>query len=70
MEIPKSWAPMLVSAVRDAVRYNERLLTSETLRNRADHEEHLVQLTQFLEYVKDEYQTIEGDVGIPLKKLL
>ncbi|UDL05833.1 hypothetical protein [Marinobacter sp. CA1] len=46
------------------------MLTSETLRNRADYEEHLVQLTQFLEYVKDEYQAIEGDVGIPLKKLL
>lgn len=70
MEIPESWAPMLVSAVRDAVRYNERLLTSETLRNRADYEEHLVQLTQFLEYVEGGYQTIEGEVGIPLKKLL
>lgn len=70
MEIPDTWAPLLVSAVRDAVLYQERLLQSETLRNRADYEEHLAQLTQFLEYVKAEYRQVEVSVGIPLEKLL
>lgn len=70
MEIPNVWAPLLVSAVRDAVLYQERLLQSETLRNRADYEEHLLQLSQFLEYVKCEYRKVEGDAGIPLDKLL
>lgn len=70
MDISNVWAPLLVSAVRDAVRYNEQLLNSETLRNRSDYEEHLVQLTQFLEYIKEEYKEIEGKTGIPLVKLL
>jgi len=70
MEIPNTWAPLLVSAVRDAVLYQERLLQSETLRDRADYEEHLVHLSQFLEYIKAEYKRVEADVGIPLEKLL
>lgn len=70
MEIPDTWAPLLVSAVRDAVLYQERLLQSETLRDRADYEEHFSQLTQFLEFVKGEYEKVETSVGIPLEKLL
>jgi hypothetical protein len=52
------------------VLYQERLLESETLRDRADYEEHLVQLSQFLEYVKAEYKKVEEEAGIPLNKLL
>lgn len=70
MEIPNACASLLVSAVRDAVLYHEQLLKSETLRDRADHEEHLVQLSQFLEYVKAEYKKIEDEAKIPLDKLL
>jgi hypothetical protein len=70
MEIPNTWAPMLISSVRDAVLYQENLLRSETLRDRADYEEHLLQLTQFLEFIKSEYKEIESEVGIPLEKLL
>lgn len=43
MEIPNVWAPLLVSAIRDAVLYQERLLTSEILHNRADYEEYHLQ---------------------------
>jgi hypothetical protein len=68
--ISNTWAPLLVSAVRDAVLYQEGLLRSETLRNRSDYEEHMVQLSQFLEYVKAEYQKVEAAAGIPLEKLL
>ena len=70
MEIPNGWAPLLVSAVRDAVLYQEQLLTSETLRNRADYEEHHLQLTQFFEFIKEEYKAVEGEAGIPLERLL
>lgn len=70
MNIPDTWAPLLVSSVRDAVLYQEQLLKSETLRDRHEYEEHLLQLTQFLEYIKDEYKNIEEDAGIPLNKLL
>lgn len=45
---------MLIAAVRDAVIYQEGLLRSETLRDRADHEEHYMHLTQFFEYVQKE----------------
>ena len=70
MEMPNGWAPLLVSAVRDAVLYQEQLLTSETLRNRADYEEHHLQLTQFFEFIKEEYKAVEGEAGIPLERLL
>ncbi len=70
IKVSDQWAPLLVSAVRDAVLYQEGLLRSETLRNRSDYEEHLVQLSQFLEYVKDEYKKVETSAGIPLEKLL
>ncbi|WP_226664738.1 hypothetical protein [Microbulbifer aggregans] len=70
MEIPNAWAPLLVSAVRDAVLYQENLLKSETLKNRSDYEEHHLQLTQFLEFLKDEYKTIEVEAGISLDELL
>ena len=69
MEIPNVWAPLLVSAVRDAVLYQEGLLKSETIRNKTDYEEHHLQLTQFLEFIKEEYKEIESEVGIPLEKI-
>lgn len=70
MNIPDTWAPLLVSAVRDAISHNDDLLRSETLRNRSDYEEHHLLLTQFFEYVKAEYRKIEGDVGLSLVDLL
>ena len=70
MKIPNVWAPMIVSAVRDAVLYQEGLLRSETLRDRADYEEHHLQLTQLLEFIKDEYKSVEDEAGIPLDELL
>ena len=70
MEIPNVWASLLVSAVRDAVLFQEQLLKSETLRNRGDYEAHYLQLTQFFEFIKEEYKATEEEVGIPLEKLL
>lgn len=70
MKISSTWAPLVVSAVRDAILYQENLLKSETIRNREDYEEHIVQLSELLEYLKQEYKAIEKDAGIPLDKLL
>ena len=70
MDISNTWAPLLVSGLRDALTYNQELLRSETLRHREDYEEHLMQLSQFYEYVKAEYQKVESETGIPLATLL
>lgn len=70
MEIPNTWAPLLISAVRDGVLYQENLLKSETLRNRADYEEHHLQLTQLLEFLKEEYRAIESETEIPLDSIV
>lgn len=70
MEIPDGWASMLVSAVRDAVLYQEQLLTSQTLRNREDYEEHLMHLSQFFEFVKEQYAKLDPADRIPLDKFL
>jgi len=59
---------MLVSAVRDAVLYPEQLLTSQTLRNREDDEEHLMQLSQFFEFVKEQYAKQDQADRSPLDK--
>lgn len=70
MHIPDTWAPLLLSSIRDAILYNEGLLRSETIRDKSDYQEHHLHLTQFLEYLKDEYRKIEADVGLPLKDIL
>lgn len=70
MEIPNTWAPLLLSAVRDAARYTEGMMRSETVTDKADYEEHHVELTQLLAYLKAEYQKIEKEVGIPMKDFL
>ena len=70
MEIPDGWASMLVSAVRDAVLYQEQLLTSQSLRNREDYEAHLMHLSQFFEFVKEQYAKRDPAHRIPLDKRL
>lgn len=70
IEISNAAAPLLVQALRDAVRYNEQLLTSETLRDRADYEEHLMEVSQLYAEVKAQYKRIETDVGIALDDIV
>ncbi|GAA6168011.1 hypothetical protein [Sessilibacter corallicola] len=70
MEIPNHMASMLISAVRDGLLYQDQLQKIETLRNREDYEEYILQLSQFLEFLKEEYKVIEEEAGIPLEKLL
>ena len=66
MKFSGTLAPLAVCAVRDAVLYHERLLQSETLRNRADYEEYTVDLSVFLDEIKHQYKKIEAGIGLPL----
>jgi len=70
MKIPNVWAPLIVSSVRDAILYQQSLLRSDTVKNPEDYEEHIVELSELLEYIKSEYKSIEEEAGIPLGKLL
>jgi hypothetical protein len=70
MEIADTWAPLLISSIRDAILYHESLLRSETIRDKSDYEEHHIQLTQFFEYLKKEYKKIESEVGLSLNDIL
>ena len=71
MEIPDAWASLLISSVSDAILFHEQLLTSETLKDRSDYEEHLLQLGIFLGFLKEEYRTtIEAKGGMPLARFM
>ena len=70
IEISNAAAPLLIQALKDAVRYNEQLLQSQTLSNRADYEEHLLEISQFFAEMKAQYKKIEAEVGVALEELL
>jgi len=70
IEISSAAAPLLVQALRDAVRYNEQLLKSQTLRDRADYEQYFMDLTQLFSDIKAEYKRKEVEAGISLEDLL
>ena len=70
IEISNAAAPLLVQALRDAVRYNEELLKSETLRDRADYEEYLLEVSQFYAEIKAQYKRYEAEIGISLDEIL
>lgn len=66
MKFSSTLAALAVCAVRDAVLYHERLLQSETLRNRPDYQQHAVDLAVFLDEIKHRYKKLEADIGLPL----
>ncbi len=70
IEISNAAAPLLIQALKDAVRYNEQLLQSQTLSNRADYEEYLLEVSQFFAEMQAQYKKIEGEVGVKLEELL
>jgi hypothetical protein len=70
IQVPDNWAPLLISGIKDALAYHEQLLNSQTLRNREDYEEYLLQLSQLFEYLKEEYKKVESKAGIPLDRLI
>ena len=70
MNISNNMAPVVVQAIIDAIKFNQSLLNSETLRDVEDHEEYLMTLGTLLSHVQDEYKKIEEEVGIPLAELI
>ncbi len=70
IEISNAAAPLLVQALRDAVRYNEELLKSETLRDRSDYEEYLLEVSQLYAEIKSQYKRLEKDIGLDLSDLV
>jgi len=69
MEISNNLALTAIQAVIDAIKFNQSLLNSETLRDAEDHEEYLMTLGTLLGHLEDQYKDIEDDVGIPLSTL-
>ncbi len=71
MEIPDTWAALLLGAVNDAILFHDSLLGSETIKDKTDTEEHLMQLGILLEYMKNDYrQRLEPQGGLPLARFL
>ena len=70
MNISNNMAPVVIQAILDAIKFNQALLESETLRDIEDHEEYLMSLGILLSHVEDEYRKVENEVGIPLSKLI
>ena len=69
MNISNNMAPLVVQAILDAIKFNQALLESETLRDIEDHEEYLMSLGNLLGHVEDEYKKVEQEVGVPLHQL-
>jgi hypothetical protein len=59
LTIDKNHLAILISAVRDAIRYNEGFLHSETIRDVSDYEEHLLCLENFAEWLQEQYRALE-----------
>ena len=70
MEVSNNLAPTLVQAVLDAIKFNQSLLQSQTLRNVEDYEEYLMTLGTLLGHLEDQYKAVEGDIGIPFETLV
>ncbi|MET1257462.1 hypothetical protein [Aliikangiella maris] len=70
MNISNNMAPVLIQAIQDAIKFNQALLESETLRDIEDHEEFLNTLGLLFMHAKDEYKKVESDTGIPLAELV
>jgi uncharacterized protein YerC len=70
MNISNNMAPVVIQAILDAIKFNQSLLESETLRDIEDHEEYLLTLGNLLAHASDEYKKIEDETGIPLSSLI
>ena len=51
MEIEASWIPTILSMANDALKYNDGLRHSQTIRDAEDIEEWMLQISQFQQYL-------------------
>jgi hypothetical protein len=60
LDISKPHLALLVSAVNDAIKYNEGFLRSETIKDVSDYEEHLLSLENFQQWLEAEYRRFQS----------
>lgn len=60
LEISKQHLMLMVSALNDAIRFNERFLHSETIKDVSDYEEHLLSLENFQSWLEEEYKRLRA----------
>ncbi len=58
LEISGPYLMLLVSALNDAITYNEKFLSSETIKDVSDYEEHLLCLENCQGWLEEEYNKI------------
>ena len=58
LEISEQYLMLIVSALNDAIKYNEKFLSSETIKDISDYEEHLLSLESCQGWLEDEYKKI------------
>jgi hypothetical protein len=61
LDISKPHLWLLVSALRDAIRFNERFLESEVIKDISDYEDYMVCLENFAAWVEQEYRRLEKE---------
>lgn len=59
LDISKSYLALVVSALNDAIKYNEGFLRSETIKDVLDYEEHLLCLENLQDWFEREYKKLE-----------
>ncbi|MCP4492639.1 MAG: hypothetical protein GY820_35825 [Gammaproteobacteria bacterium] len=58
LNISKQHLILLVSALNDAIKYNEGFLRSETIKDISDYEDHLLCLENCQGWLEDEYKRL------------
>ena len=69
INISKPYASLLLMALSDAIRHNENLLNSETIKGKDEIEEYLLCVTTMYGEIKRQYMKIEGELGITINEL-
>lgn len=59
LDISKPHLALLVSALNDAIKYNEGFLRSQTIKDVSDYEEHLLALENFQQWLETEYKKLQ-----------
>lgn len=54
MEIESKWMPSLICIINDAIKYNDMLRNSQTVKDVEDIEEWLMSIYQFKDYLSEE----------------
>ena len=60
LEISKQHLMLMVSALNDAIKFNEGFLRSETIKDVSDYEEHLLGLENFQSWLEGEYKRLRA----------